>query len=911
MNNNHQSNHRNRNNRNNRHGKNKPNGQRNQRNENKDPRDKKVPMRYQVRKTKETSSVEFKYNVDGSVEKTKMNVYEDGNDEEYLKLIKEFQNYIDTYGIWDEENAARTIYRNFRRCLAGAARDLWDQVNVLEEDEERDELTFENHLKELTSTVLGEDALRYQKDYLKSTPKPEKMSVKQWINRIKNINSYLPLMQDNGRAFTEEELVSEVISKNIPSAWVKDFRMFKLHLKTRVKDVLTDLTMIEEQVKTHLKPTNSDKRQHLKNPCRIHNGGHEWDDCRQNPKNAKSDGKDKTTDRGRTDNQNNRNRENRRTEANGRAEANRRHTARSRSNSRSGESDDESYEYNCIVEKKSEQEKKEETPSSEVLIALPNDKGSKKYITYLGLIDSGSSGSLLSNSIIKDTKFNVERQKKPTKWDTATGVLLTKGKAVIEALSLPQFTKKRQVTSTFHLFEKRENDKYDIILGRDFLQAIGLVIDYSTSQFTWDNISITMVPSGYWTKEKIKSIAKTWNTPITEAVSELHLTEILPAEYKPTDINDVITNQTHLSPAERQKLGNVLLDFTELFKGQCGKYNGEPVSLELIPGSKPYYGKPFSIPKAYEQVTKDEIKRLESLGLLTQVASSEWAAPTFIIPKKNNTVRVITDFRGLNKCLVRKPYPIPKIPDIFRGMEKFKFATTIDLNMGYYSMPLDEEAKKLCVISLPWGLYRYEVLPQGIKPATDIFQQRMNALHYDLNDVDTFLDDIMALGYSTFDDHLAQITAVLTRLLAAGMQVNAGKCKWFHHSVTYLGFIITREGIKPQPEKIQGILNMRQPKTQREVRRFVGMINFYRDLYPKRAETLAPLTALCGQNKKFHWAAEHELAFNKITDQLAQETMLTYPQFDQPFVVYTDASEKQIGASSLRMESLLVSSAGN
>jgi len=210
-------------------------------------------------------------------------------------------------------------------------------------------------------------------------------------------------------------------------------------------------------------------------------------------------------------------------------------------------------------------------------------------------------------------------------------------------------------------------------------------------------------------------------------------------------------------------------------------------------------------------------------------------------------------------------------------------------------MPLDEEAKKLCVISLPRGLYRYEVLPQGIKPATDIFQQRMNALHSDLKDVDTFLDDIMALGYSTFDDHLAQITEVLTRLLAAGMQVNARKCKWFHHSVTYLGYIITRDGIKPQPEKIQGILNMKQPKTQREVRRFVGMVNFYRDLYPKRAETLAPLTALCGQNKKFYWAAEHETAFNKIKEQMAQETMLTYPQFDQPFVVYTDASKKQIG----------------
>ena len=103
-----------------------------------------------------------------------MNVYEDNNDEEFLKLMKEFQNYVSTYSIWEEENAARTIYRNFRRCLAGAARDLWDQINVVDEDEERDELTFENHVRELTSAILGEDALQNQKDYLKSTPKPGK-----------------------------------------------------------------------------------------------------------------------------------------------------------------------------------------------------------------------------------------------------------------------------------------------------------------------------------------------------------------------------------------------------------------------------------------------------------------------------------------------------------------------------------------------------------------------------------------------------------------------------------------------------------------------------------------------------------------------------------------------------------------
>jgi len=383
-----------------------------------------------------------------------------------------------------------------------------------------------------------------------------------------------------------------------------------------------------------------------------------------------------------------------------------------------------------------------------------------------------------------------------------------------------------------------------------------------------------MVPSGFWMQVKINNSTKTWNTVIT---NETHLTEILPANYTPTDVQSVADNQTHLTTKECEKLKNVLLDFQDLFQGKCGKYNGEPVALELLPGSQPFYGKPFSIPKAYKEVTKDEIKCLESLNILTPVASSQWAAPTFIIPNKDNTVRVITDFRGLNKCLACKPYPIPKIPDIFKGMEKFKYATTIDLNMGYYSMPLNENAKQLCIISLQWGLYHYEVLPQGIKPATDIFQQRMNSHYSDMHNVDTLLDDTMILGCDTFENHLKDVIEVLKRLLASGMQVNIGKCKWFHHSVTYLGFVITRTGIRHQPEKIQGILNMKRPTIQ------------------KTSEILAPLTDLCGQNKKFHWNEQHELAFKVIKEQLTQETMLPYLQFDQPFIVYTDASEKQIG----------------
>jgi hypothetical protein len=270
--------------------------------------------------------------------------------------------------------------------------------------------------------------------------------------------------------------------------------------------------------------------------------------------------------------------------------------------------------------------------------------------------------------------YKIKLNSKPTKWDTATGVLQTNGTVQIEGFILPQFAQKRYITSSLHMYQKRPQGKYDFILGHDLLQEIGFDIYYSASQFVWDNIIVNMVPCGYSTQKKIETTSKMWRKrseteTMQIAIHELQVTEIKPAEYKPVDIKEVVEKQTHLTPFERIQLQTMLIDFQDLFKGQRGQYNGEPIELELLPGSKPFYAKPFSIPKAYQQVTRDEIARLESIGLLTKVTVAEWAAPTFIIPKKNKTVRVITDFHGLNKCLKRNPFPMPKIPDIFQGME--------------------------------------------------------------------------------------------------------------------------------------------------------------------------------------------------------------------------------------------------
>jgi hypothetical protein len=122
-----------------------------------------------------------------------------------------------------------------------------------------------------------------------------------------------------------------------------------------------------------------------------------------------------------------------------------------------------------------------------------------------------------------------------------------------------------------------------------------------------------------------------------------------------------------------------------------------------------------------------EVRRLEELGVLEWQPTSEWAAPLFIQPKKNGTVR-FTDFRRLNERLVRKPFPLPKISTVLQELEGFTYATALDLNMGYYTIRLDPDASRICTIIFPRGKYSYKRLLMGVSGSPDIFQAKMSEL---------------------------------------------------------------------------------------------------------------------------------------------------------------------------------------
>ena len=142
-------------------------------------------------------------------------------------------------------------------------------------------------------------------------------------------------------------------------------------------------------------------------------------------------------------------------------------------------------------------------------------------------------------------------------------------------------------------------------------------------------------------------------------------------------------NCKHLKPSERESLLALLLKFEQVFDGNLGNWNLPPVSFELKEGAKPFHDRPYPIPKIHKATLMKEIDQLVSIGVMKWQPYSQWASPTFIIPKKDLTVRTISDFRELKKRIISKPYPIPKISTTLQELEGFTYATTLDLNMGY------------------------------------------------------------------------------------------------------------------------------------------------------------------------------------------------------------------------------------
>jgi hypothetical protein len=373
--------------------------------------------------------------------------------------------------------------------------------------------------------------------------------------------------------------------------------------------------------------------------------------------------------------------------------------------------------------------------------------------------------------------------------------------------------------------------------------------------------------------------------------------DILAAKYAPVTAQQILNKSTHLSDSQKSVLRPVLEQFEDLFDGTLGKWKGVLHHLELKDDDKtPVSSRPYPVPVHNKKTLMLEIERLCKLGVIRRVNNSEWQSPSTIIAKKDNTVRFISDFRKLNKKIKRKAYPLPNIRDTLLELQGFQYGTSLDLNMGYYHIELSPDSRKYCTIVFPFGKYEYLRLPMGLCNSPDFFQEHMSDLMRDLEYVRTYIDDIAILTSDSWEDHVAKVKIVLQRLQKANLKVNAPKSFFGQKEFEYLGYLLTPDGVKPMKSKVTALSNLAPPNNIKQLRRFLGIVNYYRDMWMRRSHILTPLHNLQKKDVKWKWGPEEQRAFDNIKRVMSKETLLHFPDFNQPFEIHTDASLRQIGA---------------
>ena len=535
--------------------------------------------------------------------------------------------------------------------------------------------------------------------------------------------------------------------------------------------------------------------------------------------------------------------------------------------------------------------------TADIVVEIEDRDGHR--VPIRALLDTGTTATLLLKQYVRRGRVS-SKKSKIVKWTTLGGHFKTTRESLVD-FKFPELNTAKTVTYSCHVDEttKTSTANYDMIIGMDLMTEIGIVVDTSDRTIKWEGNEIPLklkdVIQDKGNRELIFSMTQ---DPEILANAEQRYADILDAadnQYYAEDINANVDGIDHLTSEQKDQLKTVLNKHTTLFSGGLGKLNIEPIHLELRDDVKPYHARPFPVPQSLEKHTKDEIKRLRDLEVFEKNKESEWAAPTFVQPKKTGGIRILTDFRKLNECIKRKPFPLPKISDILQKLSGFKYATAIDLSMGYYHIPLDKASQRLCTTILPWGKYRYTRLPMGLCNSPDIFQSIMMDLLGDLDFARAYIDDVLIVSNS-YEEHLEQIKAVLSRLEKAGFRARVKKCFFARTELEYLGYWLTREGIQPQPKKVEAILRLTAPRTKRQLRHFLGMVNFYRDMWRRRSHLIAPLTELTKKDVPYIWTKEHQKAFEELRQVISKETLLAFPDFNKEFHVYTDASNTQLGA---------------
>lgn len=305
---------------------------------------------------------------------------------------------------------------------------------------------------------------------------------------------------------------------------------------------------------------------------------------------------------------------------------------------------------------------------------------------------------------------------------------------------------------------------------------------------------------------------------------------------------------------------------------------------------------PRRVPLHLQQEVAEHIKQMQDNNII-RPSCSPWAAPVVLVRKKDGSLRFCVDYRKLNEVTRKDAYPLPRIDDALDSLTNACWFSTLDLASGYWQVEVDPQDRPKTAFITRQGLFEFNVLSFGLCNSPSTFQRLMDVVLADLQWTTclVYLDDIIVFG-RTFQEHLQRLDEVLCKLRYANLKVKPSKCTLFASQVQYLGHVISTEGVTADPSKVEAIRTWPVPKTQTEVRSFLGLASYYRRFIQGFAEIARPLHRLTEKGRRFCWGEECQEAFQQLKARLIVAPVLAYPDPKKPFILDTDASDVGIGA---------------
>ncbi|GBG91238.1 hypothetical protein CBR_g52122 [Chara braunii] len=345
------------------------------------------------------------------------------------------------------------------------------------------------------------------------------------------------------------------------------------------------------------------------------------------------------------------------------------------------------------------------------------------------------------------------------------------------------------------------------------------------------------------------------------------------------------------------EIEGVVAKYPDLFEEPTGVVEREVVhAIEIIPGSSIPKGRIYRMSPGELDELRRQLKELVEKGWI-RPSVSPYGSPVLFVPKKKEgTLRMCIDYRGLNAITVKNREPLPRKDDLLDRVQGCRYFSKIELKSGYHQIAIRSEDQHKTTFQTRYGLYEFVVMPFGLCNAPGTFQHAMNRIFHDYLDkfVVVYLDDILIFS-KTVEEHVEHLDKVLSLLRQHKFKINGEKFDFGRNCVLCLGHEISAEGLKPD-DAVASIRDWPRPQSVTEMRSFLGMTSFYRTFIKNYSIVAAPLTDLTRLDTPWEWTDECEAAFRHLKHALTHYEVLKLPDPDKPFIVTTDASQYGIGA---------------